>query len=102
MAERSTPRAESRAWTTGMSEVLKEKMRISPVPAGRSGLICSTFSPTCMRTMSSSCPHSNSRKKSAPSALASEFSFFTPESVERISSMGLVISFSTWLGLELG
>ena len=74
----------------------------SPIPGGSDGLTCSIFSLTCMRTMSRSWPQLNSMVTSALSAEDSERSFFTPESVESTSSPGLVISFSTCVGLELG
>ncbi len=48
------PSAEMRAWTTGMSELLKEKISTSPICSGSSGLSWSTFSDTCMRMMSRS------------------------------------------------
>jgi hypothetical protein len=87
---------------TGMSAVENEKMRTAPTSAGSSGSICSIFSDTCMRTTSSSCPQSNSSSKKAPSALALAPSDLTAGSVDSTSSTGLTISFSTWVGFELG
>jgi len=83
-----------RPCTTGMSLVLKEKMRIGPMSGGRVGSTWSIFSETFMRMTSISCPQLNSMKKRAPSAVVVELSFLTPERVDRISSTGLVISFS--------
>ncbi len=55
-----------------------------------------------MRMTSISWPQVNSIKKSAPSAEVVELSFLTPERVDRISSTGLVISFSICDGWEFG
>jgi len=85
-----------------MSLVLNEKMRIGPMSGGSVGSTWSIFSETFMRMTSISWPQLNSMKNCAPSASVVELSFLTPDRVERISSTGLVISFSIWRGCELG
>ncbi len=91
-----------RPCTTGMSVVLNEKISTSPTSAGSEDRTWSIFSETCMRTMSSSWPQSNSRITIAPSASDVVVILRMPERVESTSSIGLVISRSTWRGLEFG
>ena len=91
-----------RAWTTGMSEVLKEKTCTSPMSRGRLARAWSSFSRTSMRTTSSSRPQSNSIWISQASALEFERRRLTSGSVAKASSSGRAIVFSTCVGLEFG
>ena len=88
--------------TTGMSLVLNEKIRTSPIPGGRLDFTWSIFSLTFIRTMSRFCPHLNCIWNSALSAVEVEPRRFTPGIVARTSSTGLVICFSIWVGFEFG
>jgi hypothetical protein len=72
------------------------------MPAGSDGLTWSIFSLTCMRTTSRSSPHLKRNWNSASSAVAVAPSFRTLDRVDSASSTGRTISFSTWVGLELG